>query len=241
MASQSLVPVPLPFLCPPARSSWRRGGGSAEESRASFSVSRSPRLRAFPRVLPPTSPTHHPREGAGRRQKRPPPSLHPLPGTCSSLTLRGCSWPDFPGRCEPRVSVPRRPSLSRRAIELARQRRVSGKARPGWGKPPRGGRIGHLLEAEVSLHFEMSLQVPRKEEENSCCCHHQLFPQIARPPAPCVHLAEESRGRPGRWQVGEARESQQQHSSMPGVCWGRGRGVSCPVPAPCPPPRQLPA
>ena len=40
--------------------------------------------------------------------------------------------------------------------------------------------LGHVLEAEVSLHFEMPLQVPRNEK-NSCCCHHQLSPQTVLP------------------------------------------------------------
>lgn len=69
----------------------------------------------------------------------------------------------------------------------------------------------HLLEAEVSSHFEMSLQVPRKEKENSCCWHRQLFPQIAQP-VQLAHLADESRKvgpyLAGRWgRLGRASET----------------------------------
>lgn len=57
-----------------------------------------------------------------------------------------------------------------------------GRAHPGLGEAPSlVTEVGHLLEAERSFHFEMSLQVPRKEKEHSCCCHRQLFPQIVQP------------------------------------------------------------
>lgn len=53
----------------------------------------------------------------------------------------------------------------------------------------------HLLEAEVSFHFEMPLQVPRNEKEDSCCCHHQLFPQIVQPGKLSLHILLMKAGR----------------------------------------------
>lgn len=143
----------------------------------------APRLWAFPHVPSPASPTHHPREGAQRPQEQPAPSLcTPSLGPVLPWTLLFCSLPDTPGRCKLMLEPPLFSPLKQRNEVRPLLFRVSGKACPGLGEAPSlVAESGHLPEDQVSFHFEMSLQVPRKEKENSCCCHHQLFPRIVQP------------------------------------------------------------
>lgn len=89
---------------------------------------------------------------------------------------------------------------------------------PARGKRPAWWLSGHLLEAEVSFHFEMPLQVPRKEK-SSCCCHHQLFPQIVQPlqlPLRTLLMKAGSWGPTWR-QAGEVKEKVSPQSAGPGV------------------------
>lgn len=94
----------------------------------------APQLRAFPRVLP-----LHPlctRHGRGHRgARRGCPLSAPLAGACSSLTLHGCSWPGFPGRCKLTPKLHSSPSLSWRAAELGLG--AGSLAKPTWpGESP---------------------------------------------------------------------------------------------------------
>lgn len=119
-------------------------------------------------------------------------------------------------------------SLSNREISGAPSAQGPSKAHPAWGKHPAWWLSGHLLEAEVSFHFEMSLQVPRKEK-NSCCCHHQLFPQIVQPlqlPL-CTLLMKAGSWGPTWRQAGEVKEKVS-HSLLG---WGCGHFLSSLLPS----------
>lgn len=109
--------------------------------------------------------------------------LYPFSGACSSLDFALLQFASHSGEMQANAqATPFFSSFKQRNYVRPLLFGACGKACPGLGEAP--GLVaesGHLPEAEVSFHFEMSLQVPRKEKENSCCCHHQLFPQIVQP------------------------------------------------------------
>ena len=95
----------------------------------------------------------------------------------------------------------------------------------GWGRAASlAAAFGHLLEAEVSCHFEMPLQVPRNKN-NSCCCHHQLFPQIVQSVKRLLRTLLTKAGRPGpTWPVGGGGRGREKiDGGVPRDCRAGGR------------------
>lgn len=148
------------------------GGGGARSS------SGCPGSPAYPCALAPPSCTRHP--WVQGRGPQPPEEAAPF------LGLRSPALPGFPGTREP----PLKPRFSAFLFFSFELRNEAGPSPGSLAEPPPPpptrintqlvAELGHLLEAEVSFHFEMPLQVPRNEK-NSCCRHHQLFPQTVLP------------------------------------------------------------
>ena len=147
------------------------------------------------------------REGAWRRLEEA--ALLPFSGACSSFDCTHLPCPTSWGHVSRCPSCP----FILFSFELRNEIRTG---QGLWQSPPQTGintqlvaEFGHLLEAEVSFHLEMPLQVPRnKKKKKQLLLPPSAFsPNSAAWEAPSAHLADESRktGLSGQ-QVGEVRE-----------------------------------